>query len=55
MDPIGATVHQVQSYLWPIYDGLLRLSPTLEVEPMLATEWEFTRTGSGSTSRCATT
>ena len=54
MDPIGATVHQVQSYLWPIYDGLLRLSP-LEVEPMLATEWDFTRTGSGSTSRCATT
>ena len=47
MDPIGATVHQVQSYLWPIYDGLLRLSPTLEVEPMLATEWEFTPDGLG--------
>jgi ABC-type transport system substrate-binding protein len=47
LDPLGPSVHQVQSYLWPIYDGLLRLSPTLDVEPMLATEWSFTADGLG--------
>ena len=47
MDPIAAAVGQVQSYLYPIYDNLLQLSPTLEVEPMLATEWSFTDDGLG--------
>ena len=41
MDPHLASSSEANTWLWPVYDRLVHISPEGETEPGLAEDWEF--------------
>ncbi|MCW0216505.1 MAG: ABC transporter substrate-binding protein [Pseudonocardia sp.] len=49
MDPIKMTTGQFLSYVWPMYDTLTMIDLNGDVQPMLATRWDYAPDGSALT------
>ena len=38
---LGTQVHQSAAYWKPLYDTIVKITPDLEIQPNLATEWSY--------------